>query len=1250
MDLNPVVQKAHSKSKVGAKANKRKAYLDKKSGKVRTENEKRQNHKAFGVANYGRVHRTIQRNNDLKHRTEVKAATDRNNAEGKLKPPIVVTVMGPAGCGKTTLVKSLVKKWTNQTLTTVNGPINVVTGKKRRVTLYECPSNDTNAMIDLAKISDLVLLMIDASFGFEMETFEFLNVLQVHGFPKVLGVLTHLDKFRMSKRLQKTKKKLKSRFWTEIYEGAKLFYLSGLINGRYPKNEVHNLCLFISRIKFRPLTWRNTHPYVLVDRFEDITPSGEVEKDETCSRTMTMYGFVRGTNLKPGMKVHIPGAGDFYMKSLALMPDPCPLPEKSKDGKQRRKLGEKDVLIYAPQSNMGAVMYDADAVYIDLPKVHFSSKKDVVNEENEEEKMEESSSESDDENVAEGISLMKQLQKSGDDLSGKMQKSTISLIAGGVQVGEDDSSDDDSDSSDDDSDSSDDEETDVVEKATLSRKEKRIARAKAHNEEKKKLRDQLAALNDAVDAMESEEEGEEEDRGAEPLIPWRNALADSSAAQYLDRVSSGKLDLMKLVYGEVEDLSAFQEKKALIDVSDSDSDSDDDEFFSLKNKKKETKQDDDVTKSYLNVDSFDCCRFSIREGNFQDWNDVSVRESIRDKFVTGKWKDPNESDDDDDDVGSDSDAEVGDWEDLEADARKTIARIKEGRNEEEEESGGFEDLEGEEITYEMEEENNEEEEESSEEEEEEEKITTGGADISWRDERDRRRAEKAELLRAEKQKKKDAFDAAYDKAVDSDGNEEGAEVLDAFARAMKTSTEMQAKLNAEEFADESEETRLMLEGFRAGMYVRIELEGMPCEFVKHYKPNSPVLIGGLLPAETALGLLQIRCKAHRWSNKRLKCNNPLIFSIGWRRFQSLPLLSMKDPNLRNRMLKYTPEHLHCTATFYGPLVPPNTGVLCVQSVDDEARSKGFGIAATGVVLEVDRSFQVQKKLKLTGTPYKIFKKTAFIKDMFTSDLEVAKFVGAKLKTVSGIRGMVKKAIGSKGCFRATFEDKIIMSDIVFLNTWAEVKPKQLYNPICNHLVSRIQRRREVKEDGTLEEDDDNFENPEEAAVEAKSGVQLLMRTSGQIRHDRNLAIKINPDSLYGEVERKERRFNTLKIPKSLQSKLPFASKPKVAQPLSAKALARKRKKKKGTVEKLRRAVMFDKQEKKEAILMQQLKTLAKDTKAKRKKIQERKSKEHRKKEERENRQRNVVNKMKRKLKFQREGIEQAKRMKRMESR
>lgn len=121
-------------------------------------------------------------------------------------------------------------------------------------------------MIDVAKVADLVLLLIDASFGMEMETFEFLNICQVHGFPRIMGVLTHLDYFKNNKKLKVVRKTLKHRFWTEIYQGAKLFYLSGMVYGEYLKNEVHNLARFISVMKFRPLVWRNSHPYILADR------------------------------------------------------------------------------------------------------------------------------------------------------------------------------------------------------------------------------------------------------------------------------------------------------------------------------------------------------------------------------------------------------------------------------------------------------------------------------------------------------------------------------------------------------------------------------------------------------------------------------------------------------------------------------------------------------------------------------------------------------------------------------------------------------------------------------------------------------------------------------------------------------------------------------------------------------------------------------------------------------------------------
>jgi len=59
-----------------------------------------------------------------------------------------------------------------------------------------------------------------------------------------MGVLTHLDLFKNISKLRKRKKVLKQRFWTEIYQGAKLFYLSGLLHGRYPNMEIHNLARY----------------------------------------------------------------------------------------------------------------------------------------------------------------------------------------------------------------------------------------------------------------------------------------------------------------------------------------------------------------------------------------------------------------------------------------------------------------------------------------------------------------------------------------------------------------------------------------------------------------------------------------------------------------------------------------------------------------------------------------------------------------------------------------------------------------------------------------------------------------------------------------------------------------------------------------------------------------------------------------------------------------------------------------------
>lgn len=303
-------------------------------------------------------------------------------------------------------------------------------------------------------------------------------------------------------------------------------------------------------------------------------------------------------------------------------------------------------------------------------------------------------------------------------------------------------------------------------------------------------------------------------------------------------------------------------------------------------------------------------------------------------------------------------------------------------------------------------------------------------------------AERAEQLAQKKEALKRKFNNEYDDDSDEDKKD--------FYTEQKDEMERKLAATRAEFAEDDAETRALVEGHRPGTYVRIEISGVAHDMVDNFNPRTPIIVGGLNAHEESFGYVQVRIKKHRWHPKILKTNDPLIFSLGWRRFQTVPIYSLDD-GTRNRMLKYTPEHMHCLATFYGPISAPNTGFCAFNRLNSESPS--FRVSASGVVLDINGATSIVKKLKLTGVPYKIFKNTAFIKDMFTSQLEVAKFEGAHIRTVSGIRGQVKKALAKpEGCYRAAFEDKILMSDIVFLRAWYQIKPRQYYNPVGSLLL------------------------------------------------------------------------------------------------------------------------------------------------------------------------------------------------------
>ncbi|KAG7492448.1 hypothetical protein MATL_G00014590 [Megalops atlanticus] len=990
-------QKKHQQKQSGPKAERKKS---RKQGAEPEKDERKRNPKAFAVQSAVRMARTFHRAQDLKTKKHHIPLVDRTPLE---PPPVVVVVVGPPKVGKSTLIRCLIKNFTRQKLSDICGPITIVSGKKRRLTFIEC-GNDINTMIDLAKVADLVLMLIDASFGFEMETFEFLNICQVHGFPRIMGVLTHLDSFKNNKTLRKTKKRLKHRFWTEVYQGAKLFYLSGMVHGEYQTQEVRNLGRFISVMKFRPLVWQTSHPYVLADRMEDLTDPEAVRVDPKCDRTVCLYGYLRGTYLKNKSQVHIPGVGDFAVADVSFLPDPCPLPEELK----KRALNEKERLLYAPMAGVGGVVYDKDAVYIDLGGSH---------------------AEHEQEEVRPTTELVQSLIGTHATLDAKMAASKVSLFTGAAAltpeevegVGE--------------------EPAPVTESLVwdpVTQRERRKAiftkdeededeeeseeRARERNEVKSSKvapqpKEQFDEDDGAGEDLEDMDEGDESCFGSAGALQWKEGLVRKAAEAFL-RQQSAAPNLRKLVYGTVP--------------GDEEEDGEDEEelggLFRVSRPEKSKRQ---------RADALDCSRYAPDSAH--DWDQEEMLDSIRNCFVTGKW----EGDTDAATLLKEDEELYGDFEDLETGEVHQGHAGKQESDGEEQEGSGEEEEEGEEE----------------------------GENLMKTDDDEERKKKRLE----KKRRLKERFDSEYD---DGDAT---------YFDDLKEEMQKQAELNRAEFEDVDDETRVQYEGFRPGI-------------------------------EGNVGYLQMRVKKHRWHPRILKTRDPLILSLGWRRFQTIPLYHIEDHNGRHRLLKYTPQHLHCGATIWGPITPQGTGFLAVQAV--AGTQSNFRIAATGVVLDLDKSVTVVKKLKLIGYPYKIYKNTAFVKGMFNSVLEVAKFEGASVRTVSGVRGQIKKALRAPpGAYRATFEDRLLMSDIVFLRSWYPVSVPQFYNPVTSLLQPVGQK--------------DSW---------------IGMRTLGQMKRDLGVRTQPNKDSLYKPVVRAKRHFNPLHIPRQLQKALPFKSKPKQDQP------------------------------------------------------------------------------------------------------
>lgn len=369
-----------------------------------------------------------------------------------------------------------------------------------------------------------------------------------------------------------------------------------------------------------------------------------------------------------------------------------------------------------------------------------------------------------------------------------------------------------------------------------------------------------------------------------------------------------------------------------------------------------------------------------------------------------------------------------------------------------------------------------------------------------------------EMQKSKVKKNKESFDIFSGVAVEENEEEEKEE---------EDNEEIPENIEEEEQNEEDEKLggkEAANVEVNAGIYARFEFKDIPKAFIDNLDPVNPIIIGGLMPEEIEApsGIQWIKIKRHRFYARKLKSTDPFIISVGWRRFQTLPLYFNEEPDGRLRFMKYTPDNLTCYATYYGPLSSINIGVTIFQHIKEKLAA--FRISATGVTIKQPGDGKVVKKLRLTGSPKEIFKRTAKIENMFTSDVEATKFIGASIRTVSKIRGTIKAA-EKNGIVRCTFEDTIKPSDIVFLNGWVQVEPEKYFAPIDSLLSDKWN----------------------------------LVRTVAEIRADRDIRPEYKEDSVYKDVERPVYEEKPIKVPTSIKQNLPYKLRKQFEPPPKEKA-------------------------------------------------------------------------------------------------
>ena len=95
--------------------------------------------------------------------------------------------------------------------------------------------------------------------------------------------------------------------------------------------------------------------------------------------------------------------------------------------------------------------------------------------------------------------------------------------------------------------------------------------------------------------------------------------------------------------------------------------------------------------------------------------------------------------------------------------------------------------------------------------------------------------------------------------------------------------------------------------YKIGSYMRISIK-IDKSISRKIEPDYPVVLCSLKQHEMNFAFVRVKIKKHRWFPHVLKTKDPIVFSVGWRKFQSVPVYTIHYCcTVVNGMHKYSLE-------------------------------------------------------------------------------------------------------------------------------------------------------------------------------------------------------------------------------------------------------------------------------------------------------------------------------------------------------